>query len=118
MPNKTINICGLSLRLNHNGRSKTDFIKGIETITISEAIITAAIVIKVVSLKNWNCNCLRLLPRTFRILTSFALLTACAVERFIKFTHAISKINSAIILSVLISSFEIVLFRKLPLAAS
>ena len=50
-----------------------------------------------------------LLPKTFLTPTSFARLTDCAVDKLIKFTQAINRINAAISHNTLISSWLIVL---------
>ena len=65
------------------------FKKGKAIVAIVMASSNAAKTITDVSLKNWMPNCFRLLPRTFLTPTSFERLTACAVARFMKFTHAI-----------------------------
>src|SRR5882672_6579545 len=49
------------------------------------------------SVKNWVMRLERSEPATFRMPTSFARLAERAVDRFIKFTQAISKIKMAII---------------------
>src|SRR5262245_51216596 len=56
----------------------------------------ADIVSKTDSQRNLKISCLRSAPTTFLIPTSFILLEAFAVDRFIKLMQAITKIKTAI----------------------
>ncbi len=59
------------------------------------ASIIAITAIRIASERNWVINCLRADPKTFLIPTSFALPADLAVERFMKFTQAISRMKRA-----------------------
>src|SRR5271165_6738402 len=61
----------------------------------NNAIAVAAIVTKMDSVKNWAIKYLRGDPNTLRTPTSRARFDERAVERFMKFTQAISKMNMA-----------------------
>src|ERR1700735_5329465 len=62
---------------------------------INKAINVAANVTIIDSVRNWAISCLRAEPSTLRTPTSRARFDDLAVERFIKFTQAISKIKMA-----------------------
>ena len=57
--------------------------------------ITAKRVSTRVSVKNWYTIFVLLLPNTFRTPISFARCTDCAVDKLIKLTAAINRINKA-----------------------
>src|SRR4051812_20473889 len=70
--------------------------RGISSRAIKIASIKEKKLIKTDSVKNCIMRCERNEPATFLMPTSFARLAERAVERFIKFTQAISKIKIAI----------------------
>ncbi len=69
---------------------------GNNNIAIKIASISEKKLSKTDSVKNCVIRCERNEPATFLIPTSFARLAERAVERFIKFTHAINKMKIAI----------------------
>src|ERR1044071_3271358 len=74
------------------------FEKGFRRVSTSTTAITVAIKVnKNASDKNCLINWAFVDPVTFRIPTSFALLDALAVERFIKFTQARRMMNKAML---------------------
>src|SRR5258705_2357540 len=114
MPARNKIITGSFTGWKSSGNFKTEFKPGNDVHTRIIERITANNVMIAVSLKNWNFNWALLLPSTFLTATSLDRFTAWAVDRLIKFTQAISRMNKAISHKVLISLFEIVRSRKLP----